>query len=570
MNAVLLSDDSKKAKDFLDKVAMLQGMITDSNIKKYEETANRLEDLRYGWDKPEMLETPGALTEEFPKNVFPEKVEQYIQTAADTLQVPRAMTAAAALAVTSTAAQGRFKVRHPEQNGKHLEDVNLYLLISAVPGYRKTAVIKEFMRHVYGWKSERIKEFSEESADYKAKMKALDAESKAIEKSISKPDLTDDERNELTERLQKAERSKASTKKPESPHFLLDDTTAEAVPAVMQATGERAALITAEGTILQIVGGMYSGSNPANVGIFLKGYNAEPFSCNRAKGLNITLNHPLLTICVFAQPEITAEFLNNGMLTGQGLTDRFLIAEMPPKTEATKADNSGKFINKNAADEYMTTIKYLLDVQAPEYSLTPILDFAEDAGKIMLEYEQSIYNAAVGDGDLTGGLEEYSQKAPAQCERIAALLHILAHPCTPKQYENAATCDTLITPISRETTENAIRIHQYFVNQRKHKRDEANMEIAADAQTVLAKILKATMYKGTASCSKATLRNNMNHWKKKTPGLLDSALTDLQNAGFIEITGEKGKKKELIYISPHLMLEEISEVLPTKAAEHEA
>lgn len=554
--AALLSIKPGAAADYWDRVeeaSMKSGNGEDATtIIKTRDRLRHVIDNISGWSAPDEIDESADNSPEFPSDVFPDMIERYVTSVSDTLQVPRAAVSTALLASTALAAQGKFCVSYIDDT-EHTEHLCVYAVVSQHPGERKSATISEVSKPVRAWIAETMPTYKQECAKVSADAKALAAQARGLEKGISKANDTEPEKlEEMQTDLEKILQKKALLQNPPSPHMLLDDTTPEALCRTLESTGETAGIFTAEGDVLRIFGGLYSSGTAANLSLPLKAYSGEQYRHTRASGVgtDIYLESPLLTMCVFAQPELALEFFGNAQLQGRGLPARFLLCTLPRRAGTLKVVNDGHTINKTAAAEYQTTIQDLLSIPRPKDSDPPAIGWTDSAKAVIIPHLQHIQDMMKEGGELYGGLEDYGSKAAAHCIRIAGLLHILKNPCTPNQYEQLdvteATTPTIAKQIDAETAEHAVKINSYYLQQRIQQSAAADNEPLAEAAELFKSILERTVYSGKAYTSKSLLLNNLRRRKN-----LDDSLNTLQGLHLIEIATEPGTKREAIYLSPH-------------------
>lgn len=580
--AALLTDDPNKAKLFWEDVNTAFFANCSKVTDAWTTTQKTLARLQHvlgdqgGWNMPDDLEDTAEENAVFPQNVFDSTIERYISSVSDTIQVPRAAAASALLATVALSVQGKFEVSYIDDTG-HSEPLCLYVAVTQHPGERKTAVLSEITRPVNQWIAETSPDYNKECAKVKANMKALSAREQGLEKSIKQTasksaddaDKTKERLEQLRKDLEEVAKEKATIKQPPSPHKMLDDVTPEAICHTMETTDETAGIFTAEADFLRILGGLYSkGNAPANLSLALKAYDRERYRHTRSSGnLDITLYRPLLTMCVFIQPELSKEFFGNAQLQGRGLPARFVSCSLPRNAGNLRADNSGHKIDRSAYNEYMTTVKYFLDIPRPSRAdPTPVLEWEDEAKATIIPYLQHIQDMMKEGGELYGGLEDYGSKAAAHCIRIAGLLHLMKHPCTKKEYmESEIPAPPLLNQIDKETAEQAMKINEYYMRQRIRQCEAAAAEPVDDAALLFAKILEKTVYKGQAFTNKGNLKNGLRKNGKLQGEKFDKLLDDLQSMNIIEIATEPGTKRECIYLSPFAAFKELSAMMEKDA-----
>ena len=160
---------------------------------------------------------------------------------------------------------------------------------------------------------------------------AMDA--KIIESQMKKSVL-EKERRMLEDRVSKgkADASELADKAKEISAFqetqplklFVDDVTAEKLASVLAENHSKAAIVSAEGGIFDILNGIYTKN--VNIDVFLKGHSGDTIRVDRIGRTSESILHPTLTMLLAVQPEVLNGLMTNGTFRGRGLTARFLYA----------------------------------------------------------------------------------------------------------------------------------------------------------------------------------------------------------------------------------------------------
>lgn len=137
-NAALLSENTEAAENLILNLASRKNEITPENWAVLNHTSERLKSLaeKGGWLPVQNTETEQDIENHFPKGVYPEQIEKYLNSVTEVTQTAPEMPCAAALAAFALSLQGRCKIAYPSGNG-HTEHLCLYMCIIADPSERK-------------------------------------------------------------------------------------------------------------------------------------------------------------------------------------------------------------------------------------------------------------------------------------------------------------------------------------------------------------------------------------------------------------------------------------------------
>lgn len=329
----------------------------------------------------------------FPGGLPSRGVRQYTVAVSESLQVPADMVASFVFAVLSLCIQGKYSIR---VKADWVETLNLYVLVVARPSERKSPTLKEVFKPVFRYVKEENERRKSEISEYEIKKRILSGKLKNIQDTLSKPtskakytvqDAVDcqkelDELEEVT-KLQ----------------MILDDVTPEALVKAMKANSEKMGIISAEGGIFGMMAGRYS--NNTNIDIFLKSYSGEYFSSVRVGSGGITLENPLLTVCLAAQPQLIADIMDNKEFRGRGLLARFLYS-IPNSMVGSRTYRS-KPIDQLIRADYENLVEELLNI--PDLTgFERVIRLSPEADALSEQYNQWIERQLTDELEEIGGL----------------------------------------------------------------------------------------------------------------------------------------------------------------------
>ena len=536
-NAALLSRNTEYAMDLIVAIASRKEEISPENWALLCSTRDRLKTVleKGGWLPVVSRADISNKTAQFPRNVFPPEIEAYLESVSKSVQVPREMPSAAALAAFALCLQGKYMTEYPDFT-EHTEHLSLYVGIVADPSERKSPVYKAVInKPFYKWAESAKERYNADMSEYKANSTLIKKRIEAIERS-AKGDITADKRDELVSLYAQLD----SLKAPASPYFIFDDTTPEALVRGLAETGEAGGIFSEEGDVLDIIAGRYSDKGSANIGIFLKAYNGENFRSTRVTSGEIQLKRPLLSMCLMLQPEIYKRIVTNKTLQGRGCIARFLFAHPEKSTGKRQAINLTPPDSTGQA-AYENLIYSFLDTEAVPDSDMRVLKFCDEIKgnkeSLMGKYLQAIENSMTEGGSMSDE-SAYAGKAGGTLMRIAGILHLVWG------YDER-------TPISEETAQRAVAIHKYFLLEKCREMKSSVKSEREQADKVMGYLIKTAEKKMTAEIAKREFFSNFRRrCNIGTVKELDSILELLESENKIE-TCTVGRRNK-IYISPYM------------------
>lgn len=339
----------------------------------------------------------------FPADTLPTAVRNYVQAVAETTQTSVDMAAVASLAVLSICLQGKYRIwGKPDWS----EPLNTYCVIVLPPAERKSAVISLMTAPLEEYEQEVNAAMDAQIIENQMKKAVLEKERRILEDKVSKG---------------KAEAS------------------------VLAENHSKAAIVSAEGGIFDILNGIYTKN--VNIDVFLKGHSGDTIRVDRIGRASESILHPTLTMLLAVQPEVLNGLMSNGTFRGRGLTARFLYS-MPKSSLGIRAFHT-KPIDESIKNEYAKLIRSLLEVDSKE---EPIY-LSEESTAIL---EQLFHDTEHRFRTDLAEIADWAGKYVGAVLRIAGLLHATQH---------HGFLD--FTEVSGETMENAVRIGEYFLEHAK-------------------------------------------------------------------------------------------------------
>ena len=540
-NAALLETNVIKATDFFDCVFQHceEYPPTPATAATLKFTQDRLDKLREngGWlpiTETEQAEDP--LSVSFPTEAFPGGIEKYLKSVVAYSQVDTTMTFSAALATFALCMQGKYMVSYPSGNGWK-EHLCLYLVIVAEPGETKSGTFGAVNRPIRAWQDEKRADYEKSRNLYLQEKQAKEEKQANLRKALAKLETDPQEKQQYHEELKAITDELTELQAPISPNFIVPDTTVEALADLMKKTGGSAGVFGSEGDFFKIITGLYNHGMCNNLQLILNAYDGDEYTMQRVSR-EIHLPHPLLSFCLMLQPNLYQETFANAELRGRGLLARFLTCT--PKSMAGKRDKrSTATLDAVNYVAYEKAMAHFLNLQQDSEKEPPVLTWEQDAKERMLDYMQKIENS-MRKGEAMEKHKDFASKAGAVAMRIAGILHLL------QTYSLEQ-----IPPISKETTEKAIKVHRFFFAEKLKEIREFETKEDKLEEKLWERIKKETILKEKAYVSVREIHQSLRSTRElKRREDFELYLQALAEKNYIQVE-EVEKKKSLIYISPY-------------------
>ena len=483
------------------------------------ETAKSLE---HKWEVPIPMENIKPVVS-FPISCFPKKIRDYVEAVAEYTQTPIDMSAVSVICVVASAIQGKFEVEN--KNG-HTEPTNVYILIIAQPGERKSAIIKLTTKPLYDFEKEENEKRKTIIARQESELKIIKNKIDKLEKSGKIEDIEKIE--ELQLKLQELEKTQLKPLR-----LTADNCTSEALTSLLADNEEKISVISAEGGIFDILNGQYSSKSNASIDTFLKAHNRDTIRVDRKGRESESIENPTMTVLLAVQDKVLEGLMSNAIFRGRGLTARFLYCN-PISTLGTRKFTT-KAISEITEKEYNELIYKLLKL--PNKENPTILELSADAYKELESFHNWLEPQLVDELEF---MQDWAGKLEGACLRIAGILHCM-------EYSNI-TSNCLV---SVDTMKKAITISKYFLEHSKY----AYMLMGTDKEVEKAKYILKKLEKQEQmslkrneifSLSRASSKNI-----RKTDDI-DKALDILVENGYILKLPPKeregaGRKSDTVY-----------------------
>lgn len=350
--------------------------------------------------------------------MLPPLLGDYCAALSEEKQTPLELAVCMSLVTLATAAQGHFRIKI---RGEYSEPLNLFAICPLEPANRKTAIVAACSEPLLAWEMEQAEKLMPEIKRLKSERQTIE---RAIEGKRAKAAKARDiggirilqgEINDLEDTIPNI---------PVIPRLLADNTTPEALAALMEQMGGCISIMSGEGGIFDILAGMYSQGIP-NLDLFLKGHCGEAFRVDRRMAPPILLNRPLISLGISPQPVTLTDRSASKIFRRRGLDGRFLY--FMPESILGKRKLEPASMPDEVKNRFQAKIHSLLPSDAlAERPERIALELSQEAYKIWLEFAGNVEKDLVPGGAFEG-MNDWGGKLPGAVARIAGLFHLATH-----------------------------------------------------------------------------------------------------------------------------------------------
>ena len=416
-----------KGGSIIDYLMYAEGLTTAQAVDKLKNELCEPE-----WKMPIPLDSIALPT--FPTKALPHPLQEWVMAVAESTQTPVDMAAVCALAVLSCALQGKFKV---VQNSSHSEPLNLYILIVAKSGERKSSIVRIMTKVIYQFEDD-------ENARRRLKMEQEEAELTALKKQLDQYEKAGKADSAYEIRLQIKEKERRQTR---PLRLLADDVTPEALTTLLADNRGILSIISTEGGLFDTLSGRYS--NIISIDTILKAYTGDRIRVDRKGRESETINDPTLTMLLSAQDNVLEGLMKNEVFRNRGLPARILYSR--PVSRVGRRKYQVPELPLELKQKYEHLLYDLLNLS--QEGTASELELDSEADKCAEQYFDALEARLVSD---LASIDDWGGKHFGNMLRIAGLLHCARHRTAPSA-----------RPISRNTIERAIKISRYFLEHAK-------------------------------------------------------------------------------------------------------
>jgi len=478
---------------------------------------------------PELIPFVDSQLPEFPSDVLPEVLRDWVEAVSESVQVPADMPALLSLAVCSYCLCRRIEI---EGGPGWREPTNLYTCVLMPPGSRKSAVFAECLAPLENLEAA-LQEAERESvaraaSERRRKEKMLARyEKQAVE--ATKPA----DREHASHEADRLAAELASEPIPVLPRLLVDNATSEVLETLLAQQGGRIMAASSEGGVFDVMAGKYT-NGAASIDVYLKGHAGDNLRTDRIGRESVRIDKPTLTLAYAIQPDVIEGLADNQSMSGRGLWARFLWAM--PASNVGYRDVNPPPIPDEVKHAYHETVERLYREAEDGIVLTLSPSAAELFSKWKAKAEKM-----KREGEELETIVEWGSKIEGATLRIAAVLHSVEH--GPRG------------EIGPETIRNAILIARYLI-----PHAEAVLTMASAASKVIGDAQYVWRLIERNGCRTFTKSEVQQAGRRRFPRAtdIDEPLMELCRRGYItriEQDRKAGRPSEIYVLNPNLCTE---------------
>jgi hypothetical protein len=451
----------------------------------------------------------------FPTEALPEWLQAFVEAEAESLQVPPDMPALICLAVVATCVQRRVTV-YPRAGW--VVPTSLYTVVALPPSDRKSPSFSSAVAPLNTWEKKEALRLAPTIAEAQSDKKILESRLAKAQNAAAAAQPGD--RGVARDEAAVIARELATHTVPSVPRLIADNVTPEKLGDLLVAHDGRMAVLSAEGTIFEIIAGRYS--QKPNLEVFLGGYSGDTHRVDRLTRTEY-VDRAALTIGVTIQPGMLAGLSKTQDFVDKGLLARFLFS-VPTSLSGHReiAPNPTPSAVRDAYEARVTALLEGLD-NGPH-----AVWFDVDADHALRDFEREIEPQLAEDGAM-GHVRDWGGKLCGLVVRICGLLH-MAH------YGAAGVA----TRINEATVINAIAIGRYAKAHALH----AFGVMGADPDLAAAqRVWKWIERSGKATVTKREIYEGVKGGATfKKAEALDAPLRLLEAQGYIRAVAQPAKR----------------------------
>lgn len=374
----------------------------------------------------------------FPVEAMPKALRDMALAISRSRKVPVAMAATTLLAAVGMAiGRNVYFVRKRGFEGR----ANLYSLVFAARGERKSVTFKPVLAPFFRWMRDREEQYRRELKTYMRQQLLISN----LETALVKPSLNGNKRQQLQDELDMLEHDLGEP--PRNPHFIADDVTPEALFKLMKEAGGTAGIFSDDARLIvkMLLGSVYSTSGEGREEFLLRPFDGEqPLNRHRVGTGNDIIERPCIGMLLMLQTDFLKKIGGAIAFFDSGLASRCLFCY--PESWVGKRDEHGDLLRADddyeippeVEDRYESLIRQLLDraykSKEPEYH-----SMTAEAIQVWRDFYNEIESES-GDGGKYVKMMDFAIRYPPMVLRLALQLAILeGHP----QIDRAEVTDAI-------------------------------------------------------------------------------------------------------------------------------
>lgn len=385
---------------------------------------------------PEIVTIPMDIDKVLPPSAT--TMKDFLRAVSHTLQVPIEMPTMLAMSIVSLAVSQAVEVE-PQDGWR--EVAALWFLMLALPGERKTAIMKLLSEPIDSWTLEETTKLKIELAKHAEKKRMAERILESNRTTLSKPvggkhgPATGADQQALLAENEKLLTELAEFEEFFPPSLIASDATPEAIAELLHKNGEKLGIISAEGDAVDHVLGRYS--DKPNFGIYLSGHGGDAYPVHRRGRPTLQIRHPTIAVGLMVQPQAVAEMLGDEDALGRGMVARFLMSR--PESWIGRRQLVTQRVPDHLRSWWSERIKELLDLPHPGKVIlgesgvirctsdVVVKTLTPEASAAFLAFRELWETQLMPEVGSLAGMHGWGEKLTGHIARIALCLHMLGN-----------------------------------------------------------------------------------------------------------------------------------------------
>ena len=365
---------------------------------------------------------------------FDTHLKELIWEAEAHTQAPLPIIWTSMLMTIASACQGRINVQTPVG---FETSCNLYSMVIAESGERKTTVDKLFAQKLQNFNMQLKAEFVKEEQEYEAAYYLWKVKFKENEKLLKRSLSKGDQEKQIQFEKVVADLVAVKPKKPQHKQFLFNDITVDALSEYL--SKYPSALLTSSDASY-----VFHHLRVDKLGVINDLWDGGTISINRKNSNPIEVINARLSMSLMIQPGILNQYskAKNDLLRESGLLARVLMTR-PKSTQGYRTIENIENMPKKEFDKFHAHIaKLIYETNEQINSPKLIMTFSTEAKQYWMEFSESV-EKDIGDGAYLEEVKDCASKMPNNVARIAAILQYYLTGSEVITAENMRTATTL-------------------------------------------------------------------------------------------------------------------------------
>jgi hypothetical protein len=373
-----------------------------------KEAIKNSEEFNIEWEQP--ITFNKKKVPEIPEILLPKNLIDYATSLTKYAEVSSSMVVASVLGVLSTALCKKFVIS--PKDGWY-EPINLYLMVGLPPASNKSLIVKNTTQPLIDWELEQNRKLELKRAENISKRKTQEKIIESMRATASKA-KSSEEQEDIANKI--AEKEKNLPEIPPLIKLFGNNFTTESLADDVYEQGEKFAIISDEGGVIETLSGLYTSGN-ANVDIVLKGIDGGDVRIRR-KSYSYNIN-PHLTFLLVVQPQIFLNMASKKSFNGNGALERFLY--FMPNSNLGYRTHETQPIQESLIKDYHSIITKMLEIDVSGKPIKLVL--SEVAKKEWRNFQNSV-EFQLRDEKKLENCRGWGGKISGFALRIAALIHV--------------------------------------------------------------------------------------------------------------------------------------------------